>query len=313
MNKPLEWLALASEWEGDGFRTFHRNLARFNRGRLEPLLPGRDVKERIFVECRIAEAEFRFIETARDKIKPLAACIPTHPRSFIQWFEHLRQQGPGQGDPLFPWLEHHATREQMQWFLEQEVAGEAGFEDLVALTQVKMPAQAKLEMGRNYWDELGRGAQAGMHGPMLAQLASYFEVNPTPDRVIPESLALGNMMLALARSRAYAFHSVGALGVIEMTAPGRAVHVDKALRRLRVPARTRMYFALHAVLDRKHSEAWNKEVLYSLVEEDPRRAQAIGEGALLRLSHGARCFEQYRKRLFWTRTSNVSLPEGAPG
>jgi hypothetical protein len=36
-------------------------------------------------------------------------------------------------------------------------------------------------------------------------------------------------------------------------------------------------------------------VLFPLVCEDPRRAQAIGEGALMRLWHGARCFERYRR------------------
>jgi hypothetical protein len=35
-------------------------------------------------------------------------------------------------------------------------------------------------------------------------------------------------------------------------------------------------------------------VLRPLVEEDPRRARAIGEGAVVRLWHGARCFDCYR-------------------
>jgi hypothetical protein len=35
-------------------------------------------------------------------------------------------------------------------------------------------------------------------------------------------------------------------------------------------------------------------VLRTLVSEDPRRAHAIGEGAVLRLWYGARCFERYR-------------------
>ncbi|MCA8887010.1 MAG: iron-containing redox enzyme family protein, partial [Hyphomonadaceae bacterium] len=52
----------------------------------------------------------------------------------------------------------------MRWFVEQEAAGEAGFDDLVAMSQVKMPAPAKLELARNYWDEMGRGNAKGMHG-----------------------------------------------------------------------------------------------------------------------------------------------------
>jgi hypothetical protein len=196
---------------------------------------------------------------------------------------------------LFPWLATSATREQFRWFLTQEVAGEAGFDDLLALTQVKMSERAKLEMARNYWDEMGRGASKGMHGPMLERLAHYMEIDPVPDVVVAEALALGNMMIGLARHRRYAFQSIGALGVIEMTAPTRAGYVDRCLRRLGVPAKKRHYFALHAILDVKHSETWNREVLRPLVSEDPRRARAIAEGAVLRLWHGARCFERYRR------------------
>ena len=107
-------------------------------------------------------------------------------------------------------------------------------------------------------------------------------------------------MIALARHRRYAYHSIGALGVIEMTAPTRAGYVDQGLRRLGVPAKKRQYFAVHAVLDVKHSESWNCEVLRPLVDEDPRRAQAIGEGAVMRLWHGARTFERYRRELGMT-------------
>jgi hypothetical protein len=88
---------------------------------------------------------------------------------------------------------------------------------------------------------------------------------------------------------------VVALGVIEMTAPKRAGYVNEGLRRLGVPAKKRHYFAVHAILDVKHSEAWNREVLRPLVAEDPRRAKAIGEGAMMRLWHGARTFERYRE------------------
>jgi hypothetical protein len=206
----------------------------------------------------------------------------------------LRETGPGQGDPLFPWLAGRASLAQMRWFLAQEIAGEAGFEDLLALTQLKMPQRAKLEMARNYWDEMGRGAANGMHGPMLSRLADELNIETTHEGTVPEALMLGNVMMALACNRRFAFHAVGALGVIEMTAPTRVGHVNDGLRRLGVPAGARHYFALHATLDIKHSRAWNEEVLRPLVAEDPRRAKAIAEGAMLRLWCGARCFERYR-------------------
>jgi len=46
----------------------------------------------------------------------------------------------------------------------------------------------------------------------------------------------------------------------------------------------------------RHSECWNREVLRPLVAEDPARARAMAEGAVLRLWHGAQCFECYRAK-----------------
>src|SRR5258705_10445283 len=97
----------------------------------------------------------------------------------------------------------------MKWFIEQEVAGEAGFDDLLAFTQVKMPEQAKLEMARNFWDEMGGGASKGMHGPMLERLAHHVDVQPTPETVIPEALARGTVMAPLAHNHSNACQLIG--------------------------------------------------------------------------------------------------------
>ena len=290
------WTKWASELAGPRLAEFQTGLTRYNEQRFQPVLPEEARSNDLAREQAVARAEIEFIEAQRKRLASLTADVPDDPDGFIRWFEQLKISGPGQGDPLFPWLAEAASAEQMKWFLLQEVAGEAGFDDLLAMTQVKMTVQAKLEMARNFWDEMGRGREKGMHGPMLERLANYFGLSPTPETVVPESLALGNTMIALARHRRYAYHSVGALGVIEMTAPTRAGYVDKGLRRLGIPPKKRHYFALHAVLDVKHSEEWNREVVRPLVAEDPRRARAIAEGAVMRLWHGARSFECYRDK-----------------
>ena len=291
----LDWTKLAVQITGADFAVFQTALAKYNGWQLTPAIPGKEWRTQIDEHAVITLAEGEYIEAVRMEIAPLLPSVGKDVDGFIDWFEELRESGPGQGDPVFPWLAHEATLEQMLWFLTQEVAGEAGFDDLLAMTQVKIPVMAKLEMARNYWDEMGRGRENGMHGPMLEKLADYLELDAQPEHVIAESLALGNTMVALARNRRYAFQSIGALGAIEMTAPTRAGFVDAGLKRLGIPSKKRHYFRLHAVLDVKHSECWNREVLRSLVGENPRCAQAIAEGAVLRLWHGARCFDRYRE------------------
>ena len=278
--------------------SFQRGLAHWNRERLQPGFPAADWQRTLERDLRMLRLEGAFLEELRGDVAMRAAAAPTDPDGFVAWFEDLKDVGPGQGDPLFPWLADEADARALRWFFEQEAAGEAGFDDLVAMTQVKLPAGPKLELARNYWDEMGRGTAKGMHGPMLDGLIETLAVHPSIETTAWESLALANAMTGMATSRRYAWHSVGALGVIELTAPGRSALVAKGLRRIGLSERERRYFDLHAVLDVKHSADWNREVLRPAVAEDPRRAAAIAEGALMRLLCGARCFDRYRAILW---------------
>lgn len=278
--------------------SFQRDLAYWNRHRLEPGLGVEGWRLAFEQDVEMRKAEGDFLEELRAEVADDAAAAPTEASAFIHWFEALRANGPGQGDPLFPWLAAEATREQLRWFFQQEAAGEAGFEDLVAMTQVKLPTRPKLELARNYWDEMGRGTQKGMHGPMLDELVETLGVRPRIENTVWESLCLANAMTAMAANRRYAWHSVGALGVIELTAPDRSAMVATGLKRVGLSPREARYFTLHAVLDVKHSEEWNREAIRPAVEEDPRRATAMAEGALIRLKCGERCFDAYRAHLW---------------
>jgi hypothetical protein len=275
-----------------------RGLARWNRTRLAPQLPTVNWRAEIDRDTWMRRAEIAFLERLREEAAPAAAEAPEDPDGFIAWYEALRDSGPGQGDPLFAWIANEAPLADLRWFLEQEAAGEAGFEDLVAMTQVKFPKRAKLELARNYWDEMGRGNPKGMHGPMLDALVAALGLTPTIEATLPESLALANAMTAMATNRRYAWHSIGAMGAIELTAPFRSAATAAALRRLDFGPKVRRYFDLHASLDVRHSAAWNAEALRPLVEEEPARARAIAEGALIRLGCGARCYALYREHLW---------------
>ena len=279
---------------GDGAQ---QRLAHWNRKRLEPGFP-EDEAGSLGIDQDMFWLESELLDALRSDVSRVSAQAPMAAVEFVRWFEDLKINGPGQGDLLFPWLAEEASLEELRWYLEQEAAGEAGFDDLTALTQVKLPKRAKLELARNYWDEMGRGNAKGMHGPMLERLVEALGLHPTIETTVWQSLALANAMTAMATRRSYAWHSVGALGAIELTAPDRSAAVAAGLRRLGVSGKDRLYFDLHASLDVKHSAAWNAEAIAPAVADDPRRAAAIAEGALLRLTCGARCFERYRRELW---------------
>src|SRR3546814_7478535 len=128
------------------FDDFQRLLARWNRERLSPQLPDEAWPHALERYQRMLRLEGEFMETLRSEVADEAALAPTEAGDFLAWFEGLRKTGPGQGDPLFPWLASHASKEELRWFFEQEAAGEAGFDDLVEMTQVK-------QYGRESWRE----------------------------------------------------------------------------------------------------------------------------------------------------------------
>ena len=278
--------------------TLHQGLANWNRRRFAVAVPHDDWKAELNEDQRMLRLEGAFIEAFRGHVAEMVADVPSDADGFIAWFEALKDSGPGQWDPLFAWLEGEASLEQMKWFLTQEAAGEAGFDDLVALTQVKLPARPKLELARNYWDEMGRGSLGGMHGPMLDRTVKGLALTPSIAGTCWQSLALANTMTALASTRRYTYQSIGALGVVELTAPTRVGAVAEGLKRLGCPPEQRKYFQLHAQLDVQHSMDWNAEALVPLVQETPDCARYLAEGAVMRLVCGEQCFEAYRAHLW---------------
>ena len=277
--------------------TFHQYLAHFNVARIALGVPSTRWLANLETECEYRVAEGHYLEALRMQVGPLLPEQEGSTDDFINWFERLAIDGPGQQHALFEGLAHSATMSQMRWFLTQEAAGEAGFDDLLAYTQVKLPVQAKLECARNYWDEMGHGKQSAMHGHMLDHMVKALDLQPSVATTVWQALALSNTMLGLATTRRYAYQSLGALGVIELTAPGRVKQVSIGMKRLGLDGRMRAYFDLHAALDVSHAKAWIREVIRPLVDADPACAPYIAEGALMRLVCGDRCFDRYSTEL----------------
>lgn len=276
---------------------FHQRLACFNMARLAVGKPSANWQQTIREDLSWRIREGLYLEELSRQVGPLLEGHAGDTAHFVSWFESLVLNGPGQGHPFFDWLAGQASLADMRWFLTQEAAGEAGFDDLVAYAQVKLPAQAKLECARNYWDEMGHGKESAMHGHMLERVVHDLDLRPSIETTVWESLALSNTMLGLATSRRYAYQALGALGAIELTAPGRVAKVSAGMKRLGMPARTRAYFDLHAALDVSHARAWIREVIRPLVTADPDCARFIAEGALMRMVCGERCFDRYSREL----------------
>jgi len=275
----------------------HARLAKHNVLRTNIATPSVawEDDEHAALENRLLEG--RYLEGLRSSIKSLTPEPINSADDFIQWFEGLAECGPGQNHMLFDWLERDANLDELKWFLTQEMVGDLGFEDLVAYTQIKLPAAAKLECARNFWDEMGRGKQGATHSLLLGRVIHGLKLQPSIDTALWESLARNNVMLGLATNRRYAYHSLGALGASELTSVARAAKISACMSRLGLEPWIRSYFDLQIALDVSHSRCWVREVIRPLIIANPECAPFIAEGALMRLQSDQLCFDRYSYEL----------------
>ena len=91
-------------------------LAAFNADRFTPGLPHPGWAAEIDAHAALLIEEGHWLETRRASVAARASEAPRDPDGFVAWFVALDQSGPGQNDPLFPWLAEQATMDEMRWF-----------------------------------------------------------------------------------------------------------------------------------------------------------------------------------------------------
>jgi pyrroloquinoline quinone (PQQ) biosynthesis protein C len=170
----------------------------------------------------------------------------------------------------------------------------------VAACQIGLDGDAKLELARNYWDEMGNGSLDAVHTELHRRLAAALGLHAVPRSEQPiqalERAALGSV---LATNRHLQPETVGALGLIELQAGPRCRRVVKALRRLDAPADAFPFYEEHAVADPRHGKDWLDHAVATLAE-DPEWASGMVRGARWRSLVNRRFFGAMEDR-FATR------------
>lgn len=192
--------------------------------------------------------------------------------------------------PIYDWVAERATFEQLRSFLELEGGPDGGFDDLVAMCQVGLSGSPKVEMARNYWDEMGNGDGARVHTELhrdVARALGFRDLRRAdlPDEALERSVLGGLLVL----SRRFQPEAVGALGLLELQAGPRCRRVVAGLERVGAPAGAFPFYREHAEADPRHGKAWLEEVVADL-GRDPRWAVGMARGARWRSTVNARFF-----------------------
>ncbi len=259
---PLEQL-------GDSARYQHHPVVADLKSRLERDWLG---------ELEVAWCDAGALADATDpRSRRLTPCAPSRPRTGCRrptagWPRRRRTTSSSPSSPL-------------------EGGPDGGFDDLVAACQIGLSGSAKLELGKNYWDEMGQGDPDGVHTVLHQRMAAALGLPHVPRAEQPltalERAALGGL---LATNRWLQPELIGALGLLELQAGPRCRLVLQAFDRLGAPAAAYPFYVEHAEVDPVHGKDWLDKAVLPLVDAHPQWGPRIIKGAWWRSMLNLRLF-----------------------
>ncbi|MDQ3896912.1 MAG: iron-containing redox enzyme family protein [Actinomycetota bacterium] len=180
---------------------------------------------------------------------------------------------------VYEWLAVEADGDEIVAFLALEGGPDGGFDDLVAACQIGLDGEAKVELARNYWDEMGNGSLARVHTELHRKLERALGLRCPPRDAQPVA-ALERSVLTgvLATNRRLQPELLGALGLLELQAGPRCRKVVAALERIDAGEDALDFYVEHATVDPRHGKDWVDNAVVPL-EGDPRWGTGIVRGA----------------------------------
>lgn len=201
-------------------------------------------------------------------------------------------------DGIYEWLATSSDWDQLVHFLAIEGGPDGGFDDLVALCQVGVVGPAKVVLGANYWDEMGRGDPTAVHTTLHERLVSAIAMPSIPRTELPLSALYRSALNGLlATNRSLQPEMIGALGLLEVQAGPRCRRVLQALERLGAPADAFPFYQEHAETDPRHGKEWLDGAVRPLVEQYPAWGPRIVRGARWRAETNDRLFQDLHSLL----------------
>ena len=180
---------------------------------------------------------------------------------------------------IYDWLAEHADRAEIVEFLAIEGGPDGGFDDLVAACQIGLDGAPKLELARNYWDEMGNGSAARVHTELHRNLSRALGLSCPPRETQPlEALERSVLTGLLVTNRWLQPELLGALGLLELQAGPRCRRVVTALERIGAGEDALDFYVEHATVDPRHGKDWVDNAVAPF-EGDARWAPGIVRGA----------------------------------
>jgi len=271
------------EGQPDALLDFHRTLDRCLQLRMSCLRNRQELSYHLYgFTMRMAKA---WLNRELTRVDLGQVHGNKSPEVFKEWFLQTLAEHPATDHPLYTYLENKADRAGFAFFVIQEQTVDAGFADLIAMTQVGALSGAKLEMAENLWDEVGAGNPKKAHAALFHQARSFLDIVDVEEADLSwAALACGNLFNILAMHRFYHFSSIGCLAATEMAVAKRFERLVRGAERLSLSKHVIEYYLEHVLSDTKHATGWLENVCLPAISSHVEAASDMAKGILLRLN-----------------------------
>jgi hypothetical protein len=269
--------------------------------RLTKPAPGLSSPEGSIILNTLETSIERGMLNALDRFVPvtLMADAPFDPLAFQQYLRRMIKESRSFDHPFYvDFLANHATAEDIRAFLEAELSIDGRFDDLVALAQLGFSGDAKIVMGENYYDELGRGDVSLMHTVLFeSALAEVGAIVRESQEVPLEAYEAGNLAVVLASRRRYSYLSIGFLAATEFLVPHRFQHFMTGWLRNGLSEKGAVYHREHISIDGVHARDWFEKLIGPEVAMNAEARWDIARGVIFRLRNSERYLDSLYQSL----------------
>ena len=223
---------------------------------------------------------------------------PKNGKDYVKWMRKLINTHPSKTHPLYKkYMADQSTTEDLRYYMIQESTLDPRFDDILALIQVGTSGQEKMEIAKNYWDEMGNGDPKSVHSYLFAYAIDELGITKEEidERVSLEALICGNISTSLCLYRHNYYKSIGYFGVTEYLVPFRFNHILKAWKRNNLSDQGVVYHKLHTTIDVEHANDWFNGVIDPVVDRHFENAIDITRGVVYRLNSSKRYLDSMAK------------------
>jgi Iron-containing redox enzyme len=270
--------------------------------------PANSAEGSMFLESVEVIIERGMLASFHDSVPPeVVAIAPADPLNFQQYVRRLIKQSRAFDHPFYTdFLAQRATVQNIKAFLEAEMSIDGRFDDLMALAQIGFCGPAKVVMGDNYWDELGRGNPVLMHTVLFEHAMAEVGADIQNDAAVPiEAYEAGNLAVILASRRRYSSLALGFLAATEFLVPHRFQCFMEGWLRNGLSEGGAVYHREHIGVDGVHSRDWFEKVIGPEVKANPTARFDIARGVIFRLRNSMRYLDALLNQAVYRDLQNV--------